>query len=182
MRLWLAAIACAGCTSTVDGFPSVDAGEGTEVDAVAQGSGSGSGQLPAYEVVSKFGHDLIRTVTVHKNGGEDRTVYVEAARAAQLTATAPLADTTRLVMQVNAGSAFVIEKVGGAWQYGIVSGNPASLATAPDAGCAGCHGGAAEPGVFTAPSLRRLLTTHVAEEITCPMGPGPQPCAAAVYQ
>jgi len=181
--MWLVAVACAACTSSVEGFPSADAGADPDVDATAQGSGSGSGSgLPAYEVVAKFGHDMIRSVTVHKNGGEDRVVYVEANRVAQVPVIGVLPDATRLVMEVTGGGSFVIEKVAGSWQYGIVSGNPATLATAPDAGCNGCHSGAAEPGVFTASSLRRLAATHRGEEISCPAGPGPQPCAAAVYQ
>jgi hypothetical protein len=170
MRRFILLCLASACTSTSPVDPLVDAPT-TQDDA--------DPQLPAYEVVSKFGHDLIRSVTVHKNGGEDRTVYVEAARVAQVPTTGPLPDNTRLILEVSGGGAFVIEKIGGTWLYGT---NPTTLVTQPNASCAGCHLGAAEPGVFTAPSLRRLVATHRGEEINCPQGPGPQPCAPSVYQ
>jgi len=141
-------------------------------------------QLPSYDVVTMFGHRLIRTVTVHKNGGEDRTVYVEEAKIAQYPATGPLPDGARMILDVSGGGGFVIEKTGGVWLYGTFSksANPATFTTQPNAGCSGCHLGAAEPGHFTVPSLRRLITTHKGEELNCPQGPGPTPCNASVYQ
>ena len=177
MRRLIVVVLAAGCSSSGTDNPQIDAPPGTDDAAPDTTAG-------AYEVISKFGHDVIRTVTVHKNGGELRTVYIEAARIAQLTPSNPLPDGTRLLMQVNEGSSFVIEKMGGAWLYGTFSptANPAVFTVMPNAGCNGCHGGAAEPGVFTAPSLRRLVMTKRGEDINCPMGPGPQPCAASVYQ
>jgi hypothetical protein len=177
-RILLVAVLCAcsssGTDAPSDGPPTIDS------DLLPDDSTN----LPAYDVISKFGHDVIRSVTVNKNGGETRTVYIEAARIDQVTTTGALPDGTRLLMQVNAGSSFVIEKQAGAWQYGTFSptANPAVFTVGPNASCNGCHSGAAEPGVFTAPSLRRLVLTHQGESINCPMGPGPQPCAPSVYQ
>jgi len=178
MRRLIVVVLAAGCSSSGTDNPQIDAPPGTD-DAASDTTG-----VPAYEVINKFGHDVIRTVTVHKNGNELRTVYIESARIAQLTPSNPLPDGTRLLMQVNAGSSFVIEKMGGAWLYGTFSptANPAVFTVMPNASCNGCHSGAAEPGVFTAPSLRRLVMTHRGEDINCPMGPGPQPCAPSVYQ
>jgi hypothetical protein len=141
-------------------------------------------QLPPYEVVTKFGHRLIRSVTVHKNGGEDRTVYVEESRVAQYPATGPLPDGARLILDVSGGGGFVIEKTAGVWLYGTFSktANPAVFTTQANGGCSGCHLGAASPGTFTLPSLRRLVATHKGEELICPRGPGPTPCDPSVYQ
>lgn len=166
-------------SAATDTGAATDAPSGAGQDAAADTAG-----LPAYDVITKFGHPVIRTVTVHKNGGEDRTVYVEASKVAQAPTSGVLPDGTRLLMQVNAGSCFVIEKVAGTWQYGTFSptASPAVFTTGPNASCSGCHTGAAEPGVFTAGSLRRLAATHVGEEINCPAGPGPTPCAASVYR
>ncbi len=151
-------------------------------DAGASSGASGDAGLPAYTVETYRGLRLIRSVTVHKNGGEDRVVYVEESKVGALPSSGPLPDGARFVMLVNGGGNFVIEKVAGAWQYGNLntSTTPATFPT--NASCSGCHNGAAEPGMFTLPSLRRLLKTHKGEEINCPKGPGPTPCDAAVYQ
>jgi hypothetical protein len=147
-------------------------------------AGGDASTLPPYDVITKFGHQIIRVVTVHKNGGEDRTVYVEASKIAIAPTTGVLPDGTRLLMQVNQGSSYVIEKVGGVWQYGTFdpNANPAVFVTGANAGCNNCHNGAAEPGAWTAGSLRRLALTHKGEELNCPMGPGPNPCAQSVYK
>ena len=174
MRAPVVLFVLAGCTTSVDvADPAGDASVSTDTQS------DGSAQLPPYEVISKFGHDVIRSVTVHKNGGEDRTVYIEVARITGIATTGPLANGARLIMQVNNGSGFVIEKVAGTWQYGT---DTTTLTTQPNTSCSGCHLGAAEPGVFTAPSLRRLVATHRGEDITCAAGPGPQPCASTVYE
>ena len=168
-------LACAACSTPSEQSP----------DASQSGDAAGpdGGQLPAFTVINKFGHDLIRSVTVHKNGGEDRIVYAEASRIAQYPSSGVLPDATRLILEVTGGGCFVIEKTAGTWAYGQFScnANPAPLTTAPNAGCSGCHLGAREPGVWTAGSLRRLVATHVAEEIDCPRGPGPTPCDPDVY-
>jgi len=168
-----------GATSSTDA--SVEGGPANP--PIDGGSDAASG-LPAFETITKFGHSVIRSVTVHKNGGEDRTVYIEASKVSLLPTSGPLPNGTRLLMQVNQGSCFVIEKVAGTWQYGTfaANANPAVFATSANASCSGCHSGAAEPGVFTAGSARRLAATHKAEEITCAQGPGPTPCNATVYK
>jgi hypothetical protein len=77
----------------------------------------------------------------------------------------------------------VIEKLAGTWNYGSFgcNSNPAVFTVGANAGCNGCHSGAAEPGAWTAGSLRRLVATHVGEELDCPAGPGPTPCSQDVY-
>lgn len=178
MRCLLAILACAACTTSLESLP-------PDSSTSSDSSGPDSDQpLPAFVVVTKFGHELIRSVTVHKNGGEDRTVYVENARIAQYPSSGTLPDGARLIMEVSNGGCFVIEKVTGTWLYGSFScGSTAvTFTTQPNNGCSGCHGTATEPGVFTSPSLRRLVATHVGEEIDCPRGPGPTPCDPSVYQ
>lgn len=176
-----------GSSGTSSGSSSGDASSGG--DGASDGSSSGDAAtdaaLPAYTVSTILGLKLIRSVTVHKNGGEDRIIYVEESKIGSYPASGPLPDGARFVMQVNGGGNFVIEKVAGAWQYGNLNTgtNPATFpTTAPNASCNGCHSGAAEPGHFTIPSLRRLIKTHKGEEITCPAGPGPTPCNSSVYQ
>src|SRR5262245_37801695 len=111
MRESLVLLVLAACTTSPDT-------RDQDASVVDDGLSVTDGALPAYEVISRFGHDVIRSVTVHKNGGENRIVYVEPARIAGISATGPLANGARLIMQVNNGSSFVIEKVAGTWQYG----------------------------------------------------------------